>query len=139
MTALLDVLPFALAGTGFALGARHGLDGDHIAALTDLTAPRPEDEASAHRHARRGMGPSFWYCAGQDLVLAVLGMLILALGLGLPTGMDVASEYVAGLALVTLAPVALHRRRVAGSGIARPDRLQRHRAAADRRVITLPA
>ena len=59
MTALLDVLPYALAGTSLALGARHGLDGDHIAAITDLTAPRPEDEQSPQRHARRGMGLSF--------------------------------------------------------------------------------
>ena len=71
MTALLDALPYALGAKSFALGARHGLDGDHIAAITDLTAPRPEDEASAHRHARRGMGLSFWYCAGHGLVLAV--------------------------------------------------------------------
>jgi high-affinity nickel permease len=38
--AALDALPLALAGTSFALGARHGLDWDHIAAITDLTAPR---------------------------------------------------------------------------------------------------
>ena len=109
MTALLDVLPFALAGTSFALGARHGLDWDHIAAITDLTAPRPEDESSARGHARRGMGLSFWYCAGHGLVLAVLGMLVLALGLGLPAGMDVAFEYVVGLTLVTLGGVVLYQ------------------------------
>lgn len=109
MTELLDALPFALAGTSFALGARHGLDWDHIAAITDLTSPRPGDEERPRAHARRGMGLSFWYCAGHGLVLAVLGMLVLALGLGLPAGLDVAFEYVVGLTLVVLGSVVLYQ------------------------------
>lgn len=104
----LDALPLALAGTSFALGARHGLDWDHIAAITDLTAPRADD-APAARHGRRGMGLSFWYCVGHGLVLAVLGGLVLLLGLGLPAGMDVAFEYVVGLTLVTLGGVVLYQ------------------------------
>ncbi|MBW3640377.1 MAG: hypothetical protein KY451_11090 [Actinobacteria bacterium] len=69
MTELLDALPVAPAATSFALGARHGLDRDHIAAITDLTAPRKDDEHAPRRHARRGLGLSFWYCAGHGLVL----------------------------------------------------------------------
>ncbi len=109
MTELLDALPYALAGTSFALGARHGVDWDHIAAITDLTSARKGDESAPHRHVRRGMGLSFWYCAGHGLVLAVLGMLVLALGLGLPAGLDVAFEYVVGLTLVTLGSVVLYQ------------------------------
>jgi len=109
MTSLIDALPFALAGTSFALGARHGLDWDHIAAITDLTAPRTGDEQASRRHARRGLGLSFWYCAGHGLVLAVLGGLVLALGLGLPAGLDVAFEYVVGITLVTLGTVVLYQ------------------------------
>ena len=41
---LTSAVPLALAGTSFALGVRHGLDWDHIAAITDLTAPRKDDE-----------------------------------------------------------------------------------------------
>ncbi len=109
MTELLAALPFALAGTSFALGARHGLDWDHVAAITDLTSPRPGDQQRPHEHARRGMGLSFYYCVGHGLVLAVLGMLVLALGLGLPAGLDVAFEYVVGLTLVTLGSVVLYQ------------------------------
>lgn len=109
MTELLAALPFALAGTSFALGARHGLDWDHIAAITDLTSPRPGDQERPRQHARRGMGLSFWYCAGHGLVLAVLGMLVLALGLGLPAGLDVAFEYVVGTTLVVLGSVVLYQ------------------------------
>lgn len=109
MNELLDALPYALAGTSFALGARHGLDWDHIAAITDLTSPRPDDAQRPHRHARRGLGLSFWYCAGHGLVLAVLGMLVLALGVGLPAGLDDAFEYVVGLTLVVLGSVVLYQ------------------------------
>lgn len=109
MTELLAALPFALAGTSFALGARHGLDWDHIAAITDLTSPRPGDGSRPRAHAHRGMGLSFWYCAGHGLVLAVFGMLILALGLGLPAGLDVAFEYVVGVTLVVLGSAVLYQ------------------------------
>ena len=102
-----DVVPMALAATSFALGARHGLDWDHIAAITDLTAPRPADELHPGRHARRGAGLSFWYCTGHGLVLAVFGLLIIAFGIGLPTGLDHLFEYAVGLTLVTLGAVVL--------------------------------
>jgi high-affinity nickel-transport protein len=104
---LPDVVPWALAGTSFALGARHGLDWDHIAAITDLTSPRPGDEQAPRRHARRGTALAWWYCAGHGLVLAVLGGLVLALGIGLPAGLDSAFEYVVGLTLVVLGGVVL--------------------------------
>ena len=108
---MLDVLdpaavPLALALTSFALGARHGLDWDHIAAITDLTAPRQQQ---ASRAGRRGMALSFWYCTGHGLVLAVLGGLVLLLGLGLPAGADAAFELVVGLTLVTLGGVVLYQ------------------------------
>ena len=105
-----DAVPLALAATSFALGARHGLDWDHIAAITDLTAPRKGDDEHSHaRQGRRGLGLSFWYCTGHGLVLAVFGGLILLLGLGLPPGLDAAFEYVVGLTLVTLGGVVLYQ------------------------------
>ena len=104
---LLDAVPLALAGTSFALGARHGLDWDHVAAITDLTAPRPEDDAHPRRHALRGTGLAFWYCSGHGLVLFVFGMLVLALGLGLPAGLDDAFSYAVGTTLVVLGAVVL--------------------------------
>lgn len=102
-----DVLPLALAGTSFALGARHGLDWDHIAAITDLTAPRKQDAHSPVGHARRGTGLALWYCVGHGLVLFVLGMLVLALGVGLPAGLDEAFSYAVGATLVVLGGVVL--------------------------------
>lgn len=106
---LLDALPFALAATSFTLGARHGLDWDHIAAITDLTAPRKDDEGRPVRHARRGTGLAFWYCTGHGLVLGVLGLLVILLGIGLPAGLDGVFEYAVGLTLVTLGAVVLYQ------------------------------
>ena len=105
---LLDpgAVPIALAATSFALGARHGLDWDHIAAITDLTAPRPEQTSAA---GRRGLALSLWYCTGHGLVLAVLGALVLLLGLGLPAGLDTVFELVVGLTLVALGGVVLYQ------------------------------
>ena len=105
----LDAVPLALAGTSFVLGARHGLDWDHIAAITDLTAPRPDDEGHPRRHARRGTGLAFWYCTGHGLVLFVFGMLVLALGIGLPAGLDEVFGYAVGTTLVVLGGVVLYQ------------------------------
>jgi high-affinity nickel-transport protein len=110
MLDVLDAVPIALAGTSFALGARHGLDWDHIAAITDLTAPRPGDAAApAARQGRRGLALSAWYCTGHGLVLAVLGALVLLLGLQLPARLDVAFELVVGVTLVVLGGVVLYQ------------------------------
>jgi high-affinity nickel-transport protein len=87
---------------------RHGLDWDHIAAITDLTAPR-KDDVDARRAGRRGFSLSAWYCLGHGLVLAVLGGLVLALGIGLPAGADVAFEHLVGITLVTLGGVVLYQ------------------------------
>ncbi|MCW2608519.1 MAG: hypothetical protein JWO60_3212 [Frankiales bacterium] len=104
---LLDVpvVVLGLAATSFGLGARHGLDWDHIAAITDLTAPREGQE----HEARRGMGLSFWYCFGHGLVLFLFGLLVLVLAVELPAGIDAVFEYAVGTTLVVLGGVVLYQ------------------------------
>ncbi len=107
---MLDAFPLlALAATSFVLGARHGLDWDHIAAITDLTSPRRGDDDAPARHGRRGLGLALAYCVGHGLVLAVFAGLILTLGIGLPAGLDDVFEYLVGLTLVTLGGVVLYQ------------------------------
>ena len=98
-----------VAAASFALGARHGLDWDHIAAITDLSAPREGDERRPHRHGRRGMGLSFWYCVGHGLVLAVVSLLVLLFAVELPAGVDAVFEYAVGVTLVVLGGVVLYQ------------------------------
>ncbi len=111
---MLDVLPdlstlnvavLGLAATSFALGARHGLDWDHIAAITDLTSPREGEQ----RPARRGLGLSFWYCLGHGLVLGLFGLLVLVLAVELPAGIDAVFEYAVGTTLVVLGGLVLYQ------------------------------
>lgn len=100
----------AIAGTAFLLGCRHGLDWDHIAAITDLTAASRDDAAAARpglrRHGKR-LGLPLWYCVGHGLVIALLGLLAGVLGLHLPSTVDKVFESVVGATLVTLGAFVL--------------------------------
>lgn len=121
--------------TGLLLGIRHGIDWDHIAAITDLaaasgndaTAPGPAQarppgrrhrrgghgrHAGHDRHAghgRQGLVLALCYCIGHGLVLAVFSGLVLLLGVGLPAALDPVFEYVVGLTLVTLGAAVLYQ------------------------------
>jgi hypothetical protein len=89
----------AVAGSGFLLGCRHGLDWDHVAAITDLTT-----QGSG---GRRDLRLAFWYCVGHGLVIALLGAAVGVLGLNLPPGIDRIFESVVGGTLVLLGGLVL--------------------------------
>jgi high-affinity nickel-transport protein len=89
-----------VAGTGFLLGCRHGLDWDHISAITDLTT-------STSRGGRRDLRLAVWYCVGHGLVIVMLGALVGVLGLNLPAGIDRVFESVVGGTLVLLGALVL--------------------------------
>jgi hypothetical protein len=89
-----------VAGTGFLLGCRHGLDWDHISAITDLTTQTAAG-------GRRDLRLAFWYCVGHGLVIALLGAMVGVLGLNLPGGVDRIFESVVGATLVVLGAVVL--------------------------------
>jgi len=90
----------AVAGTGFLLGCRHGLDWDHISAITDLTTQSRSGD-------RRDLRLAFWYCIGHGLVIVLLGAMVGVLGLNLPAGIDRVFESVVGATLVALGAVVL--------------------------------
>jgi len=106
-----------VAGTGFVLGCRHGLDWDHIAAITDLTTASSSEQDQRHSPALHGhrqrakhprsLGLAVWYCIGHGMVIALLGAAVGILGLGLPPGLDRVFESVVGATLVGLRVVVL--------------------------------
>ena len=97
-----------VAGTGFLLGCRHGLDWDHISAITDLTAAnRAGGKSDGHGGRRRSLGLAVWYCLGHGLVIALLGLAVAVLGLDLPPAVDRIFEFVVGGTLVALGIVVL--------------------------------
>lgn len=98
-----------VAATGFVLGARHGLDWDHIAAITDLTAAGADSEHEGHVHGARKLGLALWYCIGHGLVIGLLGLAVGVLGVGLPAAVDRAFEYVVGSTLVVLGAFVLYQ------------------------------
>jgi hypothetical protein len=76
------------------LGFRHGLDYDHIAAITDLT--------SVQAKARDAMRYGLLYVAGHATTIAVLGAAAVAFRLSLPAASDRWAERLVGFTLLIL-------------------------------------
>lgn len=94
------------AASGFLLGCRHGLDWDHVAAITDLTAA-----GRARRRpggvVRGSLALAVWYCLGHGLVIVLLGLGVAVVGVRLPDRLDRIAEVVVGVTLVGLGLVVL--------------------------------
>lgn len=86
-------LRLALLSTAI-LGFRHGLDYDHIAAITDLT--------SVQAKARDAMRYGLLYVAGHATTIAVLGAAAVAFRISLPPASDRWAERLVGLTLLIL-------------------------------------
>mgnify|MGYP001095186591 CR=1 FL=1 len=84
----------ALLGTGLGLGLRHGIDWDHIAAISDVTS-------SQHSH-RRSLGMGTLYALGHASVVILLGLVAIWFGTLLPDWVDGYMEKVVGITLLML-------------------------------------
>jgi high-affinity nickel-transport protein len=97
----MPLLPVVgVAALGFVLGARHGLDWDHLTAVADLVG-------GADQRGRRPLGLAFFYCAGHGLVIVLLGAMVGVLGVHLPGALDRVFEVVVGTTLVLLGLLVL--------------------------------
>ena len=83
-----------VAATAFGFGFRHGVDWDHIAALTDITG--------SQETPRRSMGLATLYALGHALVVFGLGFAAIVLAEQLPAGVDAVMERVVGATLLLL-------------------------------------
>jgi high-affinity nickel-transport protein len=89
----------AAFGTGvlfsaFLFGFRHGIDWDHIAAITDITSTQDDRRSS--------MLFGTVYALGHALVVFVIGSFAIVLGEQLPPGVDAVMERLVGVTLVVL-------------------------------------
>ena len=84
----------ALIGTGLGLGLRHGVDWDHIAAITDVTGSQPERMKAFRLGAL--------YALGHASVVVALGLAALWAGSTLPASMDAVMEVIVGVTLISL-------------------------------------
>jgi high-affinity nickel permease len=80
--------------SAFLFGFRHGIDWDHIAAITDIT--------SSQEDRRSSLVFGTLYALGHALVVFVIGVFAIALGERLPTGIDSVMERIVGVTLVVL-------------------------------------
>lgn len=76
------------------LGFRHGLDYDHIAAITDIS--------SVQSKARDAMRYGLLYVAGHATTVAVLGSLAVVFRIALPPSSDRWAERLVGITLLVL-------------------------------------
>jgi len=88
-----------VAVTTFGYGLRHGVDWDHIAAITDITGTQTS--------ARRSMALATLYALGHGAVVFVLGVLAIVFAEQVPVSVDGVMERVVGLTLVLLGAYVL--------------------------------
>ena len=80
--------------TAFGLGFRHGIDWDHIAAITDIT--------SSQETPREGLYFGSLYALGHATVVFVIGVIAIVAGEKLPDSVDEVMTRVVGVTLLAL-------------------------------------
>lgn len=91
----MNHLPFLSVVTlAFLLGLRHGIDWDHIAAISDITG--------TVAYKRESFILGFLYALGHATVVIILGLVAVAIGIRLPQKIDEFMEPVVGTTLILL-------------------------------------
>jgi high-affinity nickel-transport protein len=85
---------FGLLLTTFWLGFRHGIDYDHIAAISDITSSQDE--------RRRSLLFGTLYALGHAVVVFTIGVLAIVAGENLPEGVDEIMTRIVGVTLLIL-------------------------------------
>jgi high-affinity nickel-transport protein len=85
---------FGLLVAAFWFGFRHGIDWDHLAAITDITSSQDD--------RRRSILFGTIYVLGHAVVVFALGVVAILLGEELPEGVDAAMGRVVGVTLIVL-------------------------------------
>src|SRR5919109_3622981 len=80
--------------SAFAFGFRHGIDWDHIAAITDIT--------SSQESPRKGLYFGTLYAAGHAMVVFIIGLITVVAGKKLPPSVDSTMGKVVGVTLLLL-------------------------------------
>ena len=92
--AVREGVGFGLVVAAFWFGFRHGIDWDHIAAITDITSSQDE--------RRRAVLYATLYAVGHALVVLALGILAIVAGERLPPNIDAIMGRVVGVTLLVL-------------------------------------
>src|SRR2546427_11220465 len=87
-------LRLGLIATAFGFGFRHGIDWDHIAALTDITSSQDD--------SGRSMFFATLYALGHAVVVSVLGVAAIVFARQVPGAVDTLMERGVGATLILL-------------------------------------
>lgn len=90
----MQIQYFSTLSLALLLGLRHGIDWDHIAAISDITG------TSAYK--KEGFILGFLYALGHASVVIILGLLAISIGIKLPATVDEFMEPVVGITLILL-------------------------------------
>ncbi len=85
---------FGLLVASFWFGFRHGIDWDHIAAITDITSSQEEK--------RQAIWFGTLYVVGHAAVVLALGIVAILIGQELPESVDAAMGKIVGVTLIVL-------------------------------------
>jgi high-affinity nickel-transport protein len=94
----LELLSFSLLAV--LIGMRHGMDGDHIAALADMIGREKQ------KFKQYSLG--VMYSVGHGLIVLIIGLLAIYLGVRLPEGAYGILEMLVSLTLILLGGIILH-------------------------------
>lgn len=83
-----------ILGTALVLGLRHGIDWDHIAAITDITGSTDQ--------RKKSFFDATMYVLGHAFVILALGLLAILAGTFLPKWIDGFMEHIVGVTLIIL-------------------------------------
>ncbi len=83
-----------LIGIALTLGLRHGIDWDHIAAISDITGSNTKKKTA--------LLYATMYALGHTFVILALGFLAVLLGVKIPNWIDTVMEPVVGVTLIFL-------------------------------------
>ncbi len=86
--------------TAFSFGLRHGVDWDHIAAITDIT--------NSSEEPRRSLSLATLYAGGHAAVVFALGVIAILAGDLVPAGVDEVMGRVVGVTLIALGAYVLY-------------------------------
>ena len=89
-----DGLRLGVVVATFIYGLRHGIDLDHLAAISDIT--------SSQESRSRSIALATVYAVGHAIVVLILGGLAIGAGRRLPSGVDDFMEHVVGISLLVL-------------------------------------
>ena len=104
-TTMNEAFTLAIAGS-FILGLRHGIDWDHLAAITDIVGAKSSQDFGSKiffgHEQKEAVKLSLFYAIGHAAIVILLGLAAINFALILPKWLDPIMERLVGLTLLFL-------------------------------------